>query len=59
MINMAERKKTSGIFKLWVSYPLKCISFHKEAGFELVTFTSQKNMWETIHEFVQQGYVVQ
>ncbi len=59
-----ERKDTDAgniefKFIFWISRRVKCLSFHQEPGYEKMKFTDHKDMWKMVHEFVDQGYLVQ
>lgn len=54
-----DRSKIKQSFVFWVSHSLKCLSFHPDPRFEAMNFSDHTAMWQMVHEFVQQGYVVQ
>lgn len=54
-----DKNKIKNSFVFWVSHPLKCLSFHSVPRFETMNFSDYTTMWQMVHEFVQQGYVVQ
>ena len=55
----AEESPLSNEIKKEISSLKKCMSFHPEPGFETLTFKDHGSMWSKVHEFVDQGYVVQ
>lgn len=58
MQEVTQRNKRR-VFKIWVSYVSKCLSFHRESAFEMEAFESSRLMWQRIYELIEQGYVVQ
>lgn len=56
---MIKKEETNNKFIFWISSLKKCMSFHQEPGFEAISFKDHSSMWKMVHEFVDQGYVVQ
>lgn len=56
---MKNKDETKEKFTFWISTMKKCMSFHPEPGFEMLSFKDHGSMWSRVHEFVGQGYVVQ
>lgn len=43
----------------WVSHICKCISFHEEAGYQIMKCLDENDLKNQIHYYVDIGYKVQ
>ncbi|MBC8586522.1 hypothetical protein [Youxingia wuxianensis] len=44
---------------LWISHDFRCVSFHEIPIFKQLQFSSESDMWDTVTQYVEQGYRVQ